>query len=95
MTKVIARVHPAHLMNADLVPGGRLPSDQANQLGCESAENWQLPSTSTIASVIITQPVSCYSFYHLTKGGRLNRLRHCSKGVQPKQRNILKFKKTL
>jgi len=26
-------------------------------LGCESAENWQLPSTSTIAIVIITQPV--------------------------------------
>jgi len=27
-------------------------------LGCESAENWQLPSTSAIAIVIITQPVS-------------------------------------
>jgi len=26
-------------------------------LGCESAENWQLLSTSTIAIVIITQPV--------------------------------------
>jgi len=26
--------------------------------GCESAENWQLPSTPTIAIVIITQPVS-------------------------------------
>jgi len=29
---------------------------QKNDLGCESAENWQLPSTSTIAIVIITQP---------------------------------------
>jgi len=28
MTKVIVRVHPAHLMNADLAPGGRLPSDK-------------------------------------------------------------------
>jgi len=26
-----------------------LTSDQANDLGCESAENWQLPSSSTIA----------------------------------------------
>ena len=33
MTKVIARVHPVHLMNADLTPGGRQPSDQANRLG--------------------------------------------------------------
>jgi len=28
---------------------------KAIDLGCESAENWQLPSTSTIAIVIITQ----------------------------------------
>jgi len=33
MTKVIARVHPVHLMNVDWAPGGRQPSDQANQLG--------------------------------------------------------------
>jgi len=33
MTKVIARVHPVHLMNADLAPGGRQPADQANRLG--------------------------------------------------------------
>jgi len=26
-------------------------------LGCESAENWQLPSTSIIAIAIIIQPV--------------------------------------
>ena len=36
-------------------------------LGCESAENWQLPS----------------SFYRPTEGGRLSRPRHCSKRVQP------------
>ena len=33
MTKVIARVHPVYLMNADSAPGGRQSSDQANQLG--------------------------------------------------------------
>ena len=33
MTKVIARVHLVHLINADWAPGGRQPSDQANSLG--------------------------------------------------------------
>jgi len=33
MTKVIARVHPVHLMNVDWAPGGRQPSDQASRLG--------------------------------------------------------------
>jgi len=39
-------------------------------LGWESAENSQLPSTSTTAIVVITQPVSWYSFYRPTKGER-------------------------
>ena len=46
-------------------------------------KNWQLPSTSTIAIVIITQPVSRYSFYRPTEGGRLSWPRHCSRGAQP------------
>ena len=62
LTKVIARVHPVHLMNVDWAPGGRQPSDQANRLGLRIRRNWQLSSTSTIAIVIITQPVSWYSF---------------------------------
>jgi len=33
VTKVIARVHPVHLMNAHRAPGGRQPSDPANRLG--------------------------------------------------------------
>ena len=33
MIKVIARVHPVHLMHADWAPGGRQPSEQANRLG--------------------------------------------------------------
>ena len=52
-------------------------------LGCESAKNCQLPSTSTIAIVDITQPLSWYSFYQTTEGGRLSRSKHCSKGAQP------------
>jgi len=48
-----------------------------NRLGL-SAEYWQLLSTSTIAIVIITQPVSWYSFYLPTEGRRLSRPRHCS-----------------
>ena len=48
------------------------PQTKPINLGCESAENWQLPSTSTIAIVIITQPVSWYSVYRPTKGGRLS-----------------------
>ena len=84
MTKVVARDHPVHLMNADWAPGGRQPSDQASRLGlCESAENWQLSSTSTVAIVIITQPVGWYSFYRPSKGGKLSRPKHCSKGAQP------------
>jgi len=33
------------------------PQTKKTALGCQSAENWQLSSTSTIAIVIITQPV--------------------------------------
>ena len=33
ITKVIARVHPVHLMNVDWAPGGRQPSDPASRLG--------------------------------------------------------------
>jgi len=55
-TKVNARVHLILSMNADWAPVGRQPSDQANRLACKSAENWQLPSTSVITIVIITQP---------------------------------------
>jgi len=34
------------------------PQTKPFDLGFESTENWQLPSTSTIAIVIVTQPVS-------------------------------------
>jgi len=32
---------------------------------------------------ITTRPISWYSFYHPTEGGRLSRPRYCSKGAQP------------
>ena len=70
--KVIVRVHPVYVMNVDCVPGGQMLQMPVD-LGCESAENWQLSSTSTIAVVIITQPVDWYSFYRPTKDGRLSR----------------------
>jgi len=57
-TEVIARVHPVHLMNADSeCRVAANPQTKPVDLGCESAENWRLPSTSTIAVAIITQPV--------------------------------------
>ena len=42
-------------------PGSELrvaanPQTNSIHLGCESAKNWLLPSTSTIAVVIVTQP---------------------------------------
>ena len=59
------------------------PQTKPVDLGCESAENWLLPSTSTVAIVIITQPISQNSFYRPVEGGRLSQPRHCSKGAQP------------
>ena len=59
------------------------PQTKPVDLGCESAENWLLPSTSTVAIVIITQPISQHSFYRPVEGGRLSQPRHCSKGAQP------------
>ena len=62
------------------------PQTKPVDLGCESAENWQLSSTSTMS--IITQPVSWYSFYRPTKGGRLSRPKHYSKGAQPMLKTV-------
>ena len=41
------------------------PQIKPIDLGCE---NWQLPSTSTVATITITQPKSWYSFYHPKEG---------------------------
>jgi len=52
-------------------------------LGCESAENWLLPSTFTIAVCYYYLGNSWCLFYRPTEGGRLSRPRHCSKSAQP------------
>ena len=83
MTKVIARVHPVHLMNVDWAPGGRQPSDQASQLGLWVCRKLAAIIYIHLAIVIITQPVGWYSFYRPTKSGRLSRPKHCIKGAQP------------
>jgi len=51
MSEVIARVHPVQTERRVAAN----PQTKTVDLGCESAENWQL--SSTIAIVIITQPV--------------------------------------
>jgi len=56
MTKVIARVHPVHLMNVDWAPGGRQPSDQANQLG--------LWVHRKLAAIIPIHHRHCYYYYY-------------------------------
>ena len=42
--KVIARVHPVHLMNVDWAPGGRQPSDQASRLGLRVSRKFAVQS---------------------------------------------------
>ena len=54
MTKVIARVHPVHLMNVDRAPGGRQPSDQASRLG--------LGVRRKLAAIIHTHHRHCYYY---------------------------------
>jgi len=51
MTKVIAMSSPDSFDECSLVAAN--PQTKPIDLGCESAENWQLPSTSTIASPLL------------------------------------------
>jgi len=83
MTKVIARVHPVHLMNVDWAPGGCQPSDQANWLGTWVHRKLAATIHIHLAIVIITQPVNWHSFYHLMEGERLSWPTHRSKSAQP------------
>ena len=83
MTKVIARVHPVHLMNADWAPGGRQHPHQTNR-----PELWVRRK---LAATVHIHHRHCYYyaarkpilFYRPTKGGRLSRPEHCSRGAQP------------
>ena len=76
MTKVIARVHPVHLMNVDWAPGGRQPSDQASRLG--------LWVRRKLAATVHIHRRHCY--YSSARKLALilpPRHRHCSRGAQP------------
>ena len=59
------------------------PQTKPTDLGCESADKWLLPSTSTIAICYYYSSRKLILFYHPTEGGRLSRPRHCRKGAQP------------
>ena len=61
MTKVIVRVHPVHLMNADWAPFGRQPSDEASWFGLWVRRKLAATIHIHLAIAIITQPVSWYS----------------------------------
>ena len=68
--KVVSRVHPVNLMNADSAPPTLRPHRAQTKpvdLGCESAGRLS-PSISLSPFVIITQPESGYSFYFPTEG---------------------------
>jgi len=62
-------------MNVDWAPGGRQPPDQANRLDLWVRRKW--------AATIHIHSLGWYSFYRPTKGGRLSRFKHSSKGAQP------------
>jgi len=63
---------------------------QPTDLGCESADEWLLSSTSTIAICFITQPDSLYSFYRPTdRVEGISRPRHCRKGAQPVPKAVM------
>ena len=59
------------------------PQTKPTDLGCESTDNWLLPSTSTIAICYHYSTRKLIFIYRPTEGGRLSRPRHCRKGAQP------------
>jgi len=59
------------------------PDTKPTNFGCESADKWLLPSTSTIAICYYYSHRKLILIYRPTEGGRLCRPRHCTKGAQP------------
>ena len=53
MNKVTVRVHAVHLRMQTERRVAANPQTEPIDLGCETADNWQVTSTSTIAVVII------------------------------------------
>jgi len=59
------------------------PQTKPTDLGCESANKWMLPSTSTIAICYYYSARKLILILPSQEGGRLSRPRHCRKGAQP------------
>ena len=59
------------------------PQTKPTDLGCESADKWLLPSTSTIAICYFYSARQLVLILPTHGGGRLSRPRHCRKGAQP------------
>jgi len=74
MTIAIAIVHP-RVMDAN-------PQTKPTDLGCESADKWLLPSTSTVAISYYYSARKLILIYRPTEGERLSRPRYCRKGAQ-------------
>ena len=64
----------------------RQPQAKPTNLGCESADKWLLPSTSTITICYYHLVPKMILIYHSREGGRLNRPTHCSGVCSPWQR---------
>ena len=61
------------------------PQTKPTNLGCESADKWLLPSTSTITIYYYYSP---RKLIRPTEGGRLSQPRHCRKGVQSMPKTV-------
>ena len=70
--------------------GGRQPSDQASRLASPPVRQKEVAAIVLThhRHFIVTQRVNWYSLYRPTKGGRLSRPRHRSKGVRPVPKTV-------
>jgi len=64
------------------------PQTKPTDLGCESANKWLLPSTSTIAICYYYSAQKLTLILPSHGGWRLGRPRHCRKGAQPVSKNM-------
>jgi len=79
----VVRVHLIHMMNADWMPHGCQPSDQANQPSLRVCRYRMLPYTSITATHHYYSSLKLILIYCATEGEGTSRLMHYSKGVQP------------
>ena len=77
-TRFIWRMQTEHRVAAN-------PQTKPTDLGCESADKFLLPSTSTITIYYYYSP---RKLIRPTEGGRLSQPRHCRKGAQPVPKTV-------